>query len=81
MQLITMEKHDILHEFPQLKDKVHELKISNPHFKRIFDEYHDLDHKIHSIETGATTSTDDYLTALRKHRVHLKDSIFAMLQA
>lgn len=76
-----MEKHDILHEFPELKEKVHELKVSDAHFKKIFDEYHELDHKIHSIETGATTSTDDYLTALRKHRVHLKDDIFQRLHA
>lgn len=76
-----MEKHDILHEFPELKEKVHELKVSNVHFKKIFDEYHEVDHQIHSIETGAVVSSDDHLTELRKHRVHLKDSIFQLLQA
>ncbi len=76
-----MEKHDILHEFPDLKEKVHELKISNQHFRKIFDEYHALDHEIHGIETGAAVVADNYLTELRRHRVHLKDSIFRMLQA
>ncbi len=75
-----MEKHDILHEFPELKEKVHELKISNLHFKKIFDEYHEVDHQVHRIETGAEVTSDEHLTALRKHRVHLKDSIFQMLQ-
>lgn len=76
-----MEKHDILHEFPELKEKVHELKMSNHHFRKIFDEYHELDHEIHSIESGAVVVSDDHLTELRKKRVHLKDSIFAELRA
>lgn len=76
-----MEKHDILHEFPHLKDKVHEMKVSDPHFRRIFDEYHELDHEIHRYESGAAVTSDDHLTELRKHRVHLKDTIYNMLQA
>jgi uncharacterized protein len=71
-----MEKHDILHEFPELKEIVHELKINDGHFRKIFDEYHEVDHEIHSIETGASVVSDDYLTELRKKRVYLKDSIF-----
>jgi uncharacterized protein len=74
-----MEKHDILHEFPELKEKIHELKISNHHFRKLFDEYHEVDHEIHSIETGAVVVSDDHLTELRKQRVHLKDSIYTML--
>lgn len=74
-----MEKHDILHEFPELKEKVHALKMSNHHFHRIFNEYHEIDHQIHAIETGATVAIDEHLNELRRHRVHLKDSIFRML--
>ena len=66
-----MQKHDLLHEFPEKKDKIHELKISDSHFKKIFDEYHDIDHNIHSIETGATATTDDHLNELRLKRVNL----------
>ena len=75
-----MEKHDIIHEFPQLKDKVHELKVSDAHFRRLFDEYHELDHEIHRFETNAEITSDEHLTELRKKRVHLKDEIFRMLQ-
>jgi uncharacterized protein YdcH (DUF465 family) len=76
-----MQKHDILHEFPELASKVHDLKISNNHFRKIFDEYHELDHEIHSIESGAVAVADEHLNELRRHRVHLKDSIFRMLQS
>lgn len=75
-----MQKHDLLHEFPEKKEKIHELKISNTHFKKIFEEYHDVDHKIHSIETGATATTDEHLNELRLKRVNLKDTLYTYLK-
>ena len=74
-----MEKHDILHEFPQYAEKVHELKMNDHHFRKLFDEYHQVDHEIHSIETGAVVASDEHLNELRHKRVHLKDSIFQIL--
>jgi uncharacterized protein len=74
-----MEKHDILHEFPEMKDKIHELKVSDHHFRKLFDEYHEIDHQVHRIETGAEVASDAHLTELRKQRLHLKDSIYAIL--
>ncbi len=75
-----MEKHDILHEFPNMKEEIHELKVNDHHFRKIFDEYHEVDHEIHSIETGAQVSSDDYLIKLRIKRLHLKDEIYAILK-
>jgi uncharacterized protein YdcH (DUF465 family) len=75
-----MDKHhDILHEFPQHKEKIHNLKISNHHFRKLFDEYHEIDHQVHRIESGAEVSTDETLNDLRMKRVHLKDQIFSFL--
>lgn len=48
-----MEKHDLLHEFPDQKQKIHDLKSSNHHFKKLFDDYHLVNNDIHRIETGA----------------------------
>ena len=76
-----MDKHDILHEFPELKEKVHEMKISNTHFRKIFDEYHEIDPAVRTIETGAEVASDEHLNELRHKRVHLKDSIFGMLKS
>lgn len=75
-----MEKHDLLHEFPNQKDKIHNLKVSNHHFRNLFDEYHKVDHEIHRIESGAEKTTDEVLNELRLKRVHLKDQLAAMLQ-
>lgn len=74
-----MQKHDLLHEFPEMKDKIHELKTTDTHFRKLFDEYHDVDHQIHSYESGATATTDEHLHELRAKRVHLKDSLYSML--
>ena len=74
-----MNQHDLKHEFPELEDKIHELKIGNNHFKKLFDEYHDANKEIHRIETGAEVTKDEVLTDLRKRRLHLKDELYAML--
>ena len=75
-----MEKHDLLHEFPDLKDKIHELKTSDNHFRKLFDAYHEVDHSIHSIETGATPTNDEHLNDLRSRRVYLKDELYTYLK-
>ncbi|MBN8702164.1 MAG: DUF465 domain-containing protein [Bacteroidetes bacterium] len=75
-----MEKHDLLHEFPQHKQKIHDLKVSDNHFRKLFDEYHEVDHHIHRIETDAEKTTDDHLTELRKKRVHIKDQLYTYLK-
>jgi uncharacterized protein YdcH (DUF465 family) len=74
-----MEKHDILHEFPEWKEKIHALKVSDHHFRKLFEDYHENDHAIHRIESGAEIANDDYLNDLRKKRVILKDELFAFL--
>jgi uncharacterized protein YdcH (DUF465 family) len=76
-----MNQHDLKHEFPELEEKIHELKISNNHFKKLFDEYHDANKEIHRIESRAEATTDEVLTALRKQRLHLKDELYSMLTA
>ena len=74
-----MQKHDLLHEFPEHKEKIHDLKVSDNHFRKMFDEYHEVDHQIHSYETGATATTDEHLNELRAKRVHLKDALYEYL--
>jgi len=74
-----MEKHDLHHEFPQHNDRIHELKVNDKHFRKMFDEYHDIDHKIHHIE-GTEKFTDKELNELRLKRVQLKDQLLAIIE-
>ena len=47
-----MERHDLLHEFPQYQEKIHQLKIADTHFSALFDEYHKIEDQVHRINTG-----------------------------
>jgi hypothetical protein len=74
------EKHDLIHEFPEHKEKIHELKTHNAHFAKLFAEYHEVDHAVHRIESGAEVSSDEHLENRKKERLHLKDQLFHMLK-
>ncbi|MFU8838794.1 MAG: YdcH family protein [Thiohalomonadaceae bacterium] len=74
------EHHDLVHELPEYREQIHELKMNNKHFARLFDEYHDVDHEVRRIEQGVETPSDAYLEDLKKKRLHLKDELYAMLK-
>ena len=78
---MPVEKHDLLHEFPEHKDRIHELKLADNHFARLFDEYHKLDHEIHRIEAGAENTSDEYLEGLKYKRLHHKDELLAIIKS
>lgn len=75
------EKHDLIHELPEHKERIHELKTSNSHFARLFDKYHDIDHQVRRIEEGIETPSDEFTEELKKERLHLKDELFSMIQS
>lgn len=77
---MTLEKHDLHHEFPEFNDAIHELKISNAHFAKLFTEYHELDHEVHRMESGVETPSDEVLEDRKKKRLELKDQLYRMLK-
>ena len=78
---MTIEKHDLIHELPEYRDQIHDLKMNNAHFAKLFDQYHEVDHEVHRIETGAETPSDEYLEERKKVRLNLKDQLFAMIKS
>lgn len=74
------EHHDLLHELPEFREKIHELKVNNTHFAKLFDEYHEVDQEVRRIEQEVETPSDEYTEELKKKRLHLKDELFAMLK-
>ena len=78
---MPLEKHDLLHEFPESRDTIHRLKLSDKHFSRLFDLYHEKDHEVHRIEAGAENTNDDYLEMRKKERLKLKDELYKMILA
>ena len=51
---MSVEHHDLHHEFPELNDKIHEMKTNNNHFRRLFDEYHELITQVENMENEVT---------------------------
>lgn len=72
--------HELAEEFPEHVAKMHELKVGNAHFAKLFDEYHDLNRAIHRAETNIEPTDDFHMEDMRKQRLRLKDEIFGMLQ-
>jgi len=78
---MSFEKHDLVHEFPELRDRIHELKISDHHFAKLFAEYHEVDHEVLRLEQGSEVSSDQYLEDRKKVRLSLKDQLYSALIA
>ncbi|WP_448212488.1 YdcH family protein [Colwellia sp. MEBiC06753] len=74
------EKHDLHHEFPEFKQEIHELKMNNAHFAKLFNEYHQQNDEVIRIEQGVENTSDDYLELQKKQRLQLKDALYAMLK-
>ncbi|WP_428225577.1 YdcH family protein [Flavobacterium sp.] len=75
-----MERHPLLNEFPEYTEKMHTLKTSDNHFKKLFDEYHEVEHEINKYHSGAEATTDEHLHELKAKLLFIKDEIFAMLK-
>lgn len=74
------ESHDLHHEFPEFNDRIHELKMTNNHFKRLFNEYDEIVHTLMRVEQNIETPSDDVIEEMKKQRLHLKDQLFVMLR-
>lgn len=76
-----MERHDLLHEFPEYQDKMHQLKMSDAHFKELFEEYDKLEHEIHRINMGEEVVIDEAVHEKKARLLFIKDEIFSKLKS
>ena len=75
------ESHDLLHEFPDLEQKIAALRAYNPEFARLMDEYDSLDARVRQIEELGNPVADETIEDLKKQRLHLKDALYDMIRA
>jgi uncharacterized protein YdcH (DUF465 family) len=78
---MSVEHHDLIHEFPDMKDRIHELKMGDHHFRRLFDEYHELTRSIEKMEDEVTPVATSTEGDAKLRRVHLKDELYRLLIA
>ena len=76
---MSIEKHDLLQEFPDHHHTIRHLKMNDKHFIRLFDKYEVLTTEIYRMETRVETPSDDVLETKKVQRVHLKDELFDII--
>ncbi|MCF6244549.1 MAG: DUF465 domain-containing protein, partial [Sulfurovum sp.] len=63
----------MLHEY---KEEIHELKMSNAHFAKVFEKHNALDKKVEDAEADRVILTDVELETLKKEKLLLKDEAY-----
>ena len=77
---MTHVPHELAEKFPDRKEQIHQLKMDNAHFARLFDEYHDLNREIHHAEALGQNISDPHAEDLKKQRLLLLDELVEMLE-
>jgi uncharacterized protein YdcH (DUF465 family) len=78
---MSVEHHDLIHELPELKDRIHDLKVSDAQFRRLFDAYHELTREIENMENEVTPVATHIEEEAKMRRVRMKDELYRMLTA
>lgn len=73
------QHHDLAAEFPEYQDKIHYLKLSDAHFKKLCERYEALDKQIARFESRIELGTEQQEEVLRKERLGVKDEIYSYL--
>lgn len=73
--------HELADDFPEHAERIHALKLSDAHFAKLADAYHEVNRAVHRVETRVEPASEAYEEDLRKQRLRLKDEIAAILNA
>ncbi len=76
---MTHTPHELAEEFPEFADRIEALKLSDPHFARLSEEYHQVNRQVHRAETLVEPMDQFHEEDLRKTRARLKDEIYQIL--
>ena len=71
--------HELHDDFPGKAQRIHDLKISDPHFAKLAADYHEVNRAVHRAETRVDFLSEEQEEHLRKTRSHLKDQIARLL--
>lgn len=67
--------------FHEYRDLISELKKSNNHFARLFQEHNDLDEEINRLENAPTApGRHDEIEQKKRQKLKLKDEIYSILK-
>ena len=67
--------NDLAEDFPDKRDRIHQLKTSDNRFARLYDEYNELNRTIHRVETRVEPKPDEVEDELKRRRLQIKDAM------
>lgn len=73
--------HTLAEEFPGQMEAIHNLKVSDPHFAKLLEDYDEVNDAVHLAETRVKPVDEATETELRKKRLAIKDAIAKALSA
>jgi uncharacterized protein YdcH (DUF465 family) len=74
------EPHNLLHEFPDLEEKIAVLRDSDEEFADLMKDYDNLDARVRKLEELGTPVADETIEDLKKERLMMKDRLYDMLR-
>jgi uncharacterized protein YdcH (DUF465 family) len=72
--------HPFVSEFPNHRETIRTLKLADPKFRAMFEEYHLLDDEICRVEEGIEYASDQQIDELKFKRARLKDALYAAVR-
>jgi len=66
--------------FPEYRELITQLKTTDHHFMRLFEQHNALDQKIKNMEASITPATHEEIEILKKEKLLLKDQLYAILK-
>lgn len=67
--------------FPEFRDLITQLKTSDRHFLRLFEQHNELDQTIKNMEASISPGSHGQIEALKKEKLQLKDKLYTILKA
>jgi hypothetical protein len=66
--------------FPEYRDQIAQLKLSDLNFVRLFEKHNVLDQKIRHMEAHIEPGTHEEIEQLKKEKLLIKDSLYDILK-
>ena len=66
--------------FPEYRDLITQLKTTDRHFLRLFDQHNELDQTIKNLEESISPASHEEIERLKKEKLLLKDQVYQVLK-
>jgi len=77
---MPLTHHPLVKEFPEYKEQIHNLKMTNNHFSKLMKEYEEVDKHVFRIESDEEPTGDEYIRDLKKKRLKIKDELHRIIK-